>query len=929
MGGLKAQVKLVESVRKKADEIVIPYDKYLLPNGLTLVVHEDHSDPMVHVDVTYHVGSAREVPGRSGFAHFFEHMMFQGSEHVADEEHFKIVSEAGGSMNGSTTSDRTNYFETLPNNQLEKALWLEADRMGFLLDAVTQKKFENQRSTVKNERGQNYDNRPYGLIYEKTSEALYPKGHPYSWPTIGYIDDLNNADVNDLKKFFLRWYGPNNAVLTVAGDVNTTEVIRLVEKYFGPIPRGPEVKMPEKPAPAVVDKDRYISYEDNIRFPMLRMVFPTVPNRDPDEAPLDILADILGGGKNSIFYKNFIKARKAVSATVQHPAQELAGQFTVTVLPFPGNSLSDMQKMVGEAFAEFEQKGASDDDLKRFKASYEADMINSLSGIAGKASLLASYQTYTGSPGYISRELERYRNVSKEDVMRVYNKYIKARHAVILSVYPKGHAEMIAAPDNYTPPARTVLNSHDPVNLVPSKIKDTFDRSIHPASGPNPVVKIPEIWREDLPNGLKIIGSKNTEIPSVTLQLSVEAGHRLEAADPSKAGIASLMASLMNESTDKHSPEEMNELLEKLGSSITVSADKQFITVTVSSLTRNLDATLTLAEERIFHPLFGEDDFERIKKQQLEGIANQSTQAGVIANKVFDKVLFGANNIMGIPASGTETTAASISLKDVKSYYEQYFSPSISNLVIVGDIEKADIMPKLDFFKKWKEQKVSLPLSQNFPEIDHTLVFLVNKEGAPQSEIRVGYVALPYDATGDYYKSNIMNYNLGGAFNSRINLNLREDKGWTYGAHSYFTGDRWSGPFTVSTSVRADATDSSIVEIVNELTKYKQSGITQEELNFTKNSIGQSDALRYETPVQKASFLKRIVLYDLDKSYVDKQNEILKDISLQEINGIAMKRLPVDKMAIVVVGDKSQILPGLSKLNYKVIELDKEGNVMN
>ncbi len=341
----QAQTKLVEKVTRKGNELVIPYEKYVLPNGLTLVVHEDHSDPIVHVDVTYHVGSAREEIGKSGFAHFFEHMMFQGSDHVGDEEHFKLVTAAGGTLNGSTNRDRTNYYQTLPSNQLETALWLEADRMGFLLDAVTRKKFEIQRSTVKNERGQNYDNQPYGLVYEYTSKNLYPYGHPYSWLTIGYLEDLDRSDVNDLKNFFMRWYGPNNAVVTVGGDVKAGEVVKLVEKYFGSIPKGPAVAKMKLPL-VTLTKDRYASYEDNIRFPMLRMVFPTVPQFHPDEAPLDLLAEILGGSKTSLLYQNMVKNQKAVQASAFHPSSELSGEFTLTALACPDTPLDSMERIL-------------------------------------------------------------------------------------------------------------------------------------------------------------------------------------------------------------------------------------------------------------------------------------------------------------------------------------------------------------------------------------------------------------------------------------------------------------------------------------------------------------------------------------------------------------------------------------------------------
>ena len=378
-----AQYKLIEKVEKKGDEIVIPYERYQLDNGLNVIVHTDKSDPVVHVDVTYHVGSAREEAGRSGFAHFFEHMMFQGSDNVADEEHFKIVTESGGTLNGTTNLDRTNYFETVPSNQLETALWLEADRMGFLLDAVTQQKFEVQRATVKNERGQNYDNRPYGLVNEKTIEALYPAGHPYSWPTIGYLVDLDRVGVEDLKRFFLRWYGPNNAVLTVAGDVDVAQVLNMAVKYFGSIPRGPEVVAAPK-MPATLDADRYISYEDNIRFPMIQMTFPTVPAGHPDEMPLDLLAEIIGGDNTSILYQDLIKTNLANQARAYNPCSELSGTFVVNIQATQDKNLAEMEKAIRAAFVKFAKRGITNEALIKFKHTRDSQTTRGLDSVHGK-----------------------------------------------------------------------------------------------------------------------------------------------------------------------------------------------------------------------------------------------------------------------------------------------------------------------------------------------------------------------------------------------------------------------------------------------------------------------------------------------------------------------------------------------------------------
>ncbi|HEY4650965.1 MAG TPA: pitrilysin family protein, partial [Pontibacter sp.] len=521
VGAAQAQTKLVEKVTKKGDELVIPYEKYKLANGLTLIVHEDHSDPVVHVDVTYHVGSAREEVGKSGFAHFFEHMMFQGSDNVADEEHFKIVSDAGGTLNGTTNRDRTNYFETLPSNQLETALWLEADRMGFLLDAVTQKKFEVQRETVKNERGQNYDNRPYGLVYEKTSQNLYPHGHPYSWTTIGYIEDLNRVDVNDLKNFFLRWYGPNNATVTVGGDVKPAEVVKLVEKYFGSIPAGPAVE-DMKPMPVQLDKDRYVSYEDNVRFPMLRMTYPVVESGHKDEHALNLLADIIGRGRNSIFYKNFVKEQKAMSASAFNSTSELAGEFAFSVTAFPNTSLAQTEELIRKSLAEFETRGVTDEDLQRYKAQAESEAVNSLASVSGKVSLLAHLETFNNNPNYIQEEIRRINALSKADVMRVYNQYIKGKHAVLLSVVPKGKSDLVAKADNYKiDTGKSVAQPQNYGNLKYTKAVDTFDRSKRPVAGQATAVTVPNYYTTKFKNGLKVIGTKSDEIPTVTMQLTI------------------------------------------------------------------------------------------------------------------------------------------------------------------------------------------------------------------------------------------------------------------------------------------------------------------------------------------------------------------------------------------------------------------------
>ena len=922
-----SQPKLVEKVTRKEGELLIPYEKYVLPNGLTVIVHEDHSDPVVHVDITYHVGSGREEIRKSGFAHFFEHMMFEGSDNVPDGEMDKIITGGGGNLNGSTNRDRTNYYETVPSNLVETALWIEADRMGFLLDAVTQKKFEIQRETVKNERGQNYDNRPYGLAGEYIAKNLYPYGHPFSWLTIGYIEDLNRGDVNDLKNFFLRWYGPNNAVLTVGGDVDPKQIVQLANKYFGPIPKGPDVTKTMVP-PIVLDQDRYVSYEDNIRFPRLDVTYPSVPRFHPDEAPLDALAQILGGGKTSLFYKNFVKNSKAVQAYAYNPSAELAGEFSISIQSFPETRLDSIETMLRQTLAEFEARGVTDNDIAQFRATREAEIISALSSVAGKVTQLANFQLFAPTANYLPQELKRYQSVTKADVMRVYNQYVKGKHAVVLTVYPKDKKDIVAHPDNYTvSTAGYQAPDYGYNGLTYTKAKDSFDRGKKPASGPSPTLKVPPFWTDKLPNGLKLIATKNDEVPTVTMLLTVKGGHYLSAKDPAKAGIAQLTASMLNEATEKYTTEQVNTELEKLGSSIQVYAGAEQIGVIVESPTKTLDATLALVDEKLFHPRFASEDFDRLKKQQLEGIANQGTQPVVIANKAYNKLLFGADNIRAIPTSGTTETVQGLTLADVKSFYATYFSPSVAHLVVVGDMDQAALKPKLAFLDKWTPKPVSLPNVAIKKAVDKTRIYLVDKEKAAQSEIRIGYLTdLPYDATGEYYRTKLANYILGGDFFSRINMNLREEKGWTYGASSGFSSTRTPGPFTARAGVKAAATDSSVVEFMKEITAYGKTGITDDEVALMKSSIGQRDALRYETSLQKAYFLGEIIEYDLPKNFVEQQNTILKNITKAEINTIARKRLPVNNMVIAVVGNKAVIKPGLERLGYEVVELDRDGN---
>jgi len=926
---LPESLTLVETVTKTSSkDLTIPYKKYLMDNGLTVILHEDDSDPLVHVDITYHVGSAREEVGKSGFAHFFEHMLFQGSEHVADEEHFKIVSESGGTLNGTTNSDRTNYYETVPSNQLQKVLWLEADRMGFFLDAVTQEKFEVQRATVKNERGQSVDNQPYGRLEERVGEAMYPEGHGYSWSTIGYIEDLDRVELNDLKRFFLRWYGPNNATLTIGGRFDEAQTLAWVDKYFGSIPRGPEVAMPDKPA-IVLDADRYISMEDNVALPLLYMAWPTVSLFHEDEAPLDLLMFIIGVGDTSLLYKNMVKSGMAVQAGAGHNCEELACTFTMFALPNPaaGASLADLEKVARDSLVEFEQRGVLPDDLERLKMNIVSGKIYALESVAGKVSQLSAFQIFTGNPNYTATDVARYENVSAADVKRVYERYIKGRHAVIMSVVPEGETNLIAARDTWTRPERQLpdYSAVDEEDLEYRRAVDNFDRSVMPPAGDNPAVILPTFWRDRLKNGVEVLGALNTETPTVAIQLNIEAGQRHESLD--RLGLASLTAAMMNESTLDSSNEDISNTLQKLGSSVRFGAGNDDTTLTIRSLTENLDATLKIAAERLLRPKFDAADFARVKDQTLQTIRNSKVDAGTTADVAYQMVLYGDKNSFAYLNIGTEQTVAALTLEDVRNFYNTHYAPQIGKITAVSDLSQTELMRKLSVFEDWQGVVAPTPKLAPFPDTGKTRIYLVDKPGAAQSEIRIGKRALPYDATGEYYRAALMNFTLGGAFNSRINLNLREDKGYTYGAFSGFYGNKEYGVFTAQAGVRTDATADSIVQFENEIRGYVDEGISEPELSFTRKSIGQRSARSFETPAQKLNFLGNILEYDLDPEFVATQNQILASIGKEEIDVLAKKLLNLDDMVIVVVGDKKVILPGLQSLGYEIVELDADGKL--
>ncbi|HCM48078.1 MAG TPA: peptidase M16 [Colwellia sp.] len=913
-------ISLVETVTAQQDILNIPFKKYKLANGLTVILHQDNSDPLVHVDVTYHVGSAREQLGKSGFAHFFEHMMFQGSQNVADEQHFKVVTQSGGDLNGTTNSDRTNYFETVPKNQLEKMLWLESDRMGFLLEAITPEKFEIQRATVKNERGQNVDNRPYGRLNETVNQMIFPREHPYSWPVIGYLSDLDRGTVTDLKEFFSRWYGPNNAVVTIGGDIDEAQTLAWVNKYFGNLNTGPVVEKIAKTSVSI-EENRYYSFSDNVSLPLLYISFPTVYGMHEDEPALDVLANILGSGPTSLLYKNLVKSGVAVQAGASHPCRELACQMSFYALPNPqqGLSLIKIEKVINDTLTEFEQRGVNDQDLLKTKVGIETSTIYGLQSVSGKVSSLAHYQTMLGDANYTEQQVARYNSVTKADVMRVFKQYIQGKGAAVLSIVPQGQETLIAKANNFT--LTDVSNPVELAQLDTPIMKNTsdFDRSIMPSSKANPQITVPSLWREKFDNGIKIIATKNSETPTVSLLLSIDGGVLLDSVD--KAGLASLTASLMNEGTTIHSKEKLSNELAILGSNISIGAGGRNTYIKVSSLVKNLDTTLALMNEMMFKPKFAQDDFDRVKNQLIQGLEQGNKDASTLASNALKQVTYGKGNRFGLPDSGTISTVSTITLADVKAFYQAYFSPAKASLVVVGDIEKADFLTKLWPLKAWKGNDYLINGDYEFPEVTPNKLYFVDLPNASQSVIKLSRRAMTYDATGEHFKATLMNYPLGSAFNSRINLNLREEKGYTYGASSYFSAGKTLGRFSAGASVKKDHTYDAIIEIEAELQNYQQQGLTADEVTFMRQAISQNEALSFETPSQKSGFLRQLLQFNLPVNYGEAQSNIIHNITIDQLNTIAAKELS-KPMQWIVVGDGQVVRPQLKKLDIEVVDLE-------
>ncbi|MDD3716458.1 MAG: pitrilysin family protein, partial [Candidatus Marinimicrobia bacterium] len=853
-------------------DLAINYEKYELGNGLDVILHVDKSDPITAVAIQYHVGSNREKPGKTGFAHLFEHMLFQESENVPQDAFFALIQDAGGTLNGGTWTDGTIYYEVVPKNALEMVLWMESDRMGYLINTVTPSAFTNQQNVVVNEKRQRVDNNPYGHRDFVIGKALYPEKHPYNWQVIGEAEDLMNATIEDVKAFYNEYYGPNNATLVIAGDIDPATLKPLIEKYFSEIrPHGdPEELQAEA---AVLNETKKLFHEDNFaRAAQLTMVWPTVEEYHDDSYALSYLSHMLSVGKKAPLYKVLVRDKNLTSSvSAYNYAKELAGEFYIRITANAGKDLNEVENAIFEAFELFEKEGVSDRDVERVKARLETGFYNGMSSVLDKSFNLAMYNTFTGDPGYVVKDLKKLQSVTKEDVMRVYEKYVKGKHYVATSFVPKGETEKIVegserahvVEEDIRDAGRVeqAQKEDEPVKKTPS----AFDRSIQPGKGPMPEVHLPKIWNAALENGIRIYGIRHSELPLVNYEIILRGGRLLDRFD--KPGVANLITDLMMEGTKNKTPEELEEAIDLLGASFRMYTGQESIVLSVSCLARNFEKSLALAEEILLEPRWDEEQFELARIRTINAIKRSKADAATLAGQAFSKLLYGDKHILSIPASGTETSVEAIGLDDLKAFYAANFSPSVTSFEIVGAVKPTRVKRALKSLERqWEAKEVKIPEYPLKPAPEKSRVYFVDMPGAKQSQLMVGYPALERNHP-DFYPATVMNYKLGGAFSGRINLVLREEKGYTYGARSGFSGTKTPGPFYVSTSV-GSATTLESLEIIRDLMKEYRKGVSEEDLTFTKNAILKSNARKFETLSDLMSVLWMVDYYGKDADYI-------------------------------------------------------------
>ena len=883
----------------------IPYTKFVLRNGLTLLVHEDHKLPVVAVNTWYHVGSKNETPGRTGFAHLFEHLMFSGSENFNQAPYLAAMSGIGAnSLNGTTNNDRTNYFQNVPTSMLDYALFAESDRMGHFLGALDQKKLDLQRGVVQNEKRQG-ENQPYGVLREILPPALYPPGHPYSWPVIGSMKDLDAASMADVQHFFKTYYGPNNVVLVLAGDITPEVARQKVEKYYGDIPPGPPLAK-HRAWTAKRSGTQRDMVQDRVAQARLYRYWNVPGMNTPEAALLDVAAQVLGGGKTSRLNRRLVyKDQLATSATARNDLDEIAGQFELILTVRPGGDLAQVEKTVDEEVNALLRTGPSAAEVQLAKTvilARFARITERIGGFGGKSDLLASCMTYTGDPHCYKDYLRKVQAATPEQVRQAMNEWL-ADGDYVLAVTPFDAA------------------------LASNPTAAVLDRSKGAPLGRPETLKLPPMRRAVLSNGLKVVLAESHSAPIVNFSLLVDSGY---AADPAALpGLTSLALRMMEEGTTKRSAIRIGEELEALGASFSTSANLDGVFLNMNTLKATLPQAVSVYSDIVLNPAFAASELERVRKEQLAAIQREKANPQTMATRVLPALLYGKGHAYAgsMTGSGTEAAIARVTREDLVAYHRAWFGPNNATLLVVGDTSLAELMPMLEqAFAPWK---ASQPPKKNVATVrqpDRTVVYLMDRPSAQQSVIYGAQLVEPASAQ-DLVHLQIVNNIFGGNFSSRINMNLREDKHWSYGVRSDVTPAVGQRPFISRSPVQTDKTRESLQELVREYGDMAGGRpIAGPELKSAQNREALALPGAFETAGQLSNAYANILQYGLPENYYDTFTQTATSLTPAQANAVAARSIAPDRVIWLVVGDMSKVEQGIRALNLgEVQKIDADG----
>ena len=894
-----------QATSAKVPTVKLDYEKYTRPNGLDVILRKDSRLPLAAVNLWYHVGPANETAGLTGFAHLFEHMMFQGSGHVPPDSYFAYLEGAGASfVNGTTDFDRTNYLEDVPANQLELALWLESDRMGFLLDRLDQGMLSNQQDVVRNERRQSVENAPYGLPEEELFHQLFPQGHPYYASVIGSHADVQNAKLENVRDFFTRYYAPNNASIAIVGDIDVEKTKQLVEKYFGTLPRGPEVPAVSVTTPPITAEKRSV-VTDQVELPRVYMAWLTAPIFKPGDAEATVAAQILGKGKASRLYTSLVYDKKiAQDVNANQQSLALGSVFQITVTAKPGHTAQEIEAAIDAELDSLAKHGVTAAELDAAKNKINSNIVFSLEnlgGFAGVADRLNYYNQHVKDPGYLNKDLERYAAVTADQVKNVFAQSLTKDHRVVVHAVP---GAKVIPPEPPTPAPNTMAASTPVESKEPWRKQKPEPAAVSPAP-------LPSAKTFKLANGLTVYLVESHALPVVSAHLQLRSG---SAADQvSLPGLAGFTVAMLDEGTKQRDALGIAREMEALGAQMGSNTISDGSAIFVEALRNNAEKALDIMSDVVLNPTFPANEIERVRNDRRTAVLQERDQPVQTALRVTTNCLFGATHPYGHVPLGTEAAIGAISRDDLTKFYQSAIGPQNAALVLAGDLTEADARKLADkAFGLWKGDAAAIPpppAGQRIPE----KVVIVDKPGTPQTMVLLAQQGVQR-SDSDYEKLDVMNQILGGLFSSRLNLNLREKNGYTYGAFSAVVQRRGIAPIYAGASVRTDVTGRSVEESFKEVNGMLKSEVSPDELKLAKESISRSLPALFETTGSTVGTIGTLYLFDLPPDYYQGLPDRLEKMSAQDVYAATKKHLRPEDMLVVAVGDRRQIEPQLAKL---------------